>query len=505
MKTTTHRPISKAIHKWAGLPISILMLVFCVSGVILNHRSLFTTYSVSRSLLPSEYHIENYNNGIIKGTLRTGNGKVLAFGNSGVWLTDTRFSSFADFNTGLPEGIDRRNIRDVTATKDGTLWCATQFGVYRHNGAHWQEMELPECRERVADITLTGDSTSVVALTRTAVYPLTNSVFRRQELKAPSGYEKNVSMYKTLWMLHSGELFGLPGRLIVDSIAVILAFLSITGIALFILPYSLRTTIRTNLKARLGRTFKWNFRWHDRIGYVTIILTIIVAFTGMCLRPPLMIPFVTLKTAPLPATALNADNAWHDKLRAIRWDRANSRWLLSTSEGFFTLDSTLESIPVKVQKKNVPPVSPMGVTVFEPRSEGRWLIGSFSGMFVWNPADDTLKDFFTGKDYEKPKSMRPISDHLVTGYSKDIAGRETVFDYSEGADIALPKSEEIERQPMSLWNFALELHVGRCYTPLIGPFSSLFVFLAGAITITVLLTGLALHRRHRPHKQKPTQ
>ena len=505
MKTTPNRPISKAIHKWAGLLISILMLVFCISGVILNHRSLFTTCSVSRSLLPSEYHIENYNNGIIKGTLRTANGKLLAFGNSGVWLTDSLFSSFADYNAGLPEGIDSRNIRNITATNDGTLWCATQFGVYRHNGKEWHEMKLPGCRERVADITLTGDSTSVVVLTRSAVYPLAHNGFKRLELQAPAGYEKNVSMYKTLWMLHSGELFGLPGRLIVDCIAVILAFLSITGIALFILPCSLRTTIRTNLKATLGRTFKWNFRWHDRIGYATIILTVIVAFTGMCLRPPLMIPFVMLKTTPLAATTLDSDNAWHDKLRAIRWDSANSRWLLSTSEGFFISDRTFEGTPMKVKQKNVPPVSPMGVTVFEPRTEGSWLIGSFSGMFIWNPADDTLKDYFTGKDHEAPKSMRPISDHLVAGYSKDIAGHEVTFDYSKGASMKLPASDEIERQPMSLWNFALELHVGRCYTPVLGPFSTLFVFLAGAITITVLLTGLTLHRRHRPHNQKPTQ
>ena len=126
-------------------------------------------------------------------------------------------------------------------------------------------------------------------------------------------------------------------------------------------------------------------------------------------------------------------------------------------------------------------------------------------MFIWNPADDTLKDYFTGKDHEAPKSMRPISDHLVAGYSKDIAGHEVTFDYSKGASMKLPASDEIERQPMSLWNFALELHVGRCYTPVLGPFSSLFVFLAGAITITVLLTGLTLHRRHRPHNQKPTQ
>jgi hypothetical protein len=49
----------KKYHRWFGLVLSVFMLVFCVSGIILNHRQLFAGCEVSRSLMPSAYHIKN--------------------------------------------------------------------------------------------------------------------------------------------------------------------------------------------------------------------------------------------------------------------------------------------------------------------------------------------------------------------------------------------------------------------------------------------------------------
>lgn len=492
---TKHRPFWTSVHRWIGLLTSVLILVFCFSGLILNHRSLFSSCSVPRSILPSEYHIKNYNNGVVKGTLPLGEGRILVFGNSGVWLADSLMADVADFNSGLPEGPDNRNIRNIVKTSTGEVWCAAQFGVYRLNDSKWVEVPLPDCDERIADIALKKDSTSVVALSRSAVYPLTDKGFVRIELPTPAGYTRKVSMFKTLWMLHSGELFGLPGKIVVDSLAVVLSFLCVTGILLFILPYSIRKSGAT-AKFRLVKSFKWNFRWHDKIGYATIILTIIVAFTGMCLRPPLMVPFVLAKISPIPGTALASDNVWQDKLRGIRWDAADSRWLISTSEGFISADESFKA-DVTLPEKNTPPVSPMGITVFEPYSADKWLIGSFSGMYIWDPAAGTVKDYFTDKDYTPARGMRPTSDYLITGYSKDIKGRPLVFDYSKGCSIDLPMPAEIADQPMSLWNFALELHVGRCYNPVLGPFSALFIFMSGLILIIVLVSGLILHQKYK--------
>lgn len=177
----------KKYHRWFGLVLSVFMLVFCVSGIILNHRQLFADCAVSRSLLPPAYHIRNFNNGIIKGSTPSPLG-ILAYGYAGVWLTDSKMQNWEDFNRGLPEQIDERNIRHLVCTKDGRIWCAALRDVYyfeadkaKRNDVHgknalggrWIKFPLPDHHERMADITLTPDSMNVIALTRSAIYEIT--------------------------------------------------------------------------------------------------------------------------------------------------------------------------------------------------------------------------------------------------------------------------------------------------------------------------------------------
>ena len=59
----------KKYHRWFGLVLSVFMLVFCVSGIILNHREVFSGCEVSRKWLPASYHVKNFNNGVVKGTV----------------------------------------------------------------------------------------------------------------------------------------------------------------------------------------------------------------------------------------------------------------------------------------------------------------------------------------------------------------------------------------------------------------------------------------------------
>ena len=560
----------KKYHRWFGLVLSVFMLVFCVSGIILNHRSLFRSCEVSRGWMPASYHIQNFNNGIIKGTIAEKE-KVIAFGGAGVWLTDTLGSKWTDFNAGLPEGADNRNIRNIVQSADGTLWMAAQYDVYRHDGKQWLRVELPGNEERITDVTLSGDSTQVVALSRSKLYIVSadetksssrgNKKFQPMKpresegiraskssskdslkvkeilLKSPVGYKPETTLFKTVWKLHSGEFFGLPGQLVVDAIAVVLIILSVTGIILFLLPYGIRSQKRkgaTKMMKKMGKKMVWNQKWHNKIGYATIILTLWLAISGMCLRPPLMIPLVLTKTSQ----SVEDGNVWHDKLRSIRWDEAGECWLVSTSEGFLKVDEAFQKAPVFFDKGKSPSISPMGITVFEKINQKKkiskdessliskdelnssllseeWLIGSFSGLYRWNPQTGKVVDYFTGKTEEK-KSMRPISNALISGYSKDfLNGRGIIFDYSKGAQLVesvpsgaaqissanLDMPKVLSQAKMSLWNMALELHVGRCYSPFLGPLSDLFVFLSGLLITLVLFSGFIILRRQKRRKK----
>ena len=542
----------KKYHRWLGLVLSVFMLVFCVSGIILNHREVFSGCEVSRKWLPASYYIKNFNNGVVKGTVVKKSAahslssencdSVLVYGCAGVFLTDSRLSTWQDFNAGLPESIDERNVRHVVKAKDGSLWCAALRDVYRYdeNSHRWKKVELPGNEERIMDVALAKDSMTVVALTRSRVFTIvpfvqygeivkigkSSSETYRVESKiipAPKKYEPKTTLFKLVWHLHSGEFFGLPGKLVVDAIALVLIVLSITGILLFILPYGIRRAKKLAAKARmkrLGKQFAWNMKWHNKIGYVTIVLTLWIAITGMCLRPPLMVPLVLSK---LPQAVGEDGNVWQDKLRAIRWDAVQGDWLVSTSEGFLRVDEDFSQAPKMLPDDECPKLSPMGVTVWESDGKGGWIVGSFRGIYRWNPVNHSLNqilDYFTGKPSEET-SMIPISDNLVCGYSEDfLGGKPLVFDFAKGVEdakgqaVALcndePKTSRNEESmsdlicetaPMSLWNVALELHVGRCYSPFLGPLSDLFVFLSGLLIILVLLSGYIISHRRRKKAQ----
>lgn len=55
-------------HKWLGIGMSFFMLMFCLSGILLNHRSLIKDVDVSRKYLPSRYEFKNWNGGLLRGT-----------------------------------------------------------------------------------------------------------------------------------------------------------------------------------------------------------------------------------------------------------------------------------------------------------------------------------------------------------------------------------------------------------------------------------------------------
>ena len=553
----------KKYHRWFGLVLSVFMLVFCVSGIILNHREAFSGCDVSRKRLPSSYHIKDFNNGIVKGTVVKNasaqsaavdksyiaqsaaideGDSILVYGCAGVFLTDSHLSTWQDFNRGLPKSIDERNVRHLVKAKNGSLWCAALRDVYRYdeNSRQWKKVELLGNEERIMDVALGKDSITVVALTRSRVFTMipfvqygeigkigkSSSETYRVESKiipVPKNYEPKTTLFKLVWHLHSGEFFGLLGKLVVDAIALVLIVLSITGIILFILPYSIRRAKNLAAKARmkrLGKQFAWNMKWHNKIGYVTIVLTLWIAITGMCLRPPLMVPLVLSK---LPQAVGEDGNVWQDKLRAIRWDAAQGDWLVSTSEGFLRVDENFANAPKMLPVDECPKLSPMGVTVWESDDKGGWIIGSFRGIYRWNPVNHSLNqilDYFTGKPSVET-SMIPISDNLVCGYSEDfLGGQPLVFDFAKGVEDAkgqavdlckdetkTSKNEEsmsdliCETAPMSLWNVALELHVGRCYSPFLGPLSDLFVFLSGLLITLVLLSGYIISHRRRKKAQ----
>lgn len=93
------------------------------------------------------------------------------------------------------------------------FFAVSQYGLYRTDGRHrWHHVALPTGEEeRLTDVTSRGDT--LVVLSRSYAYVATAPyrTFRMVEIPAPSGYDGKVSLFRTVWLLHSGELFGTIG------------------------------------------------------------------------------------------------------------------------------------------------------------------------------------------------------------------------------------------------------------------------------------------------------
>ncbi len=481
-------------HKWFGLAVAFFMLSFCLSGLVLNHRSLFKDVNVSRQWLPSWYEYKAWNGGLLRGTTVTMDEDsarhVLIYGNSGVFSADSDASSIRDFNEGLPVSADYRQIRNVVQTRSGDLFAVSPFGVFcRSLYTGWKNVSLPAGEEeRLTDLTAHDDTLVVLGRSHVYVALPPYKQFKRIELKAPEDYDDRVTLFRTVWMLHSGELFGTTGKLVIDAVAVALLVLCVTGIACWLMPKEVKREHCHGGKAHHSSLFmRLSFLWHNRVGRATIVLTLLVAVTGWCLRPPVLILLALNKVPSIPGTTLHSPNPWNDKLRMVRYDAAFGDWLLSTSEGFYSLESW-GAVPKKLD--NVPPVSVMGLNVWQKDVKGRWLCGSFSGMFVWDRKSGHSVDYFTGKPAPK-EAGAPFGQKAVSGYSADLSKKPFDVEYYEGTN-AFSQPEELATLPMSLWNVALEVHSGRMF---IGQLATMvFVFVIGGMAVWCLWTGYKVRR-----------
>jgi hypothetical protein len=494
----------KLTHKWLGVVIAALIIIFSLSGVILNHRQAISSIDISRNILPREYHYKNWNNAAVRATVKLANNSILAYGNIGIWQTDSAFKNFNDFNAGFPVGVDNRKIFKVLAIHK-VLLAGTLFGLYGFNQEEnrWIKIPLPVKEENVVDMLQKGDT--AIIMTRSNLLFSTNlKDFQIIKLPKPENYDNKVGLFKTLWVIHSGEIYGVAGKLFVDLVALIFILLSVGGLILFFSKKGLKKkksdkTIRDKFK----KTYKWNLKWHKRIGWITSLFLIGTTLTGIFLRPPLLIAIANARVTKIPLTELDTPNPWFDMLRRIIYIPNEQAFLVSTSEGFYSFESNFKN---QAKRFNIqPPASIMGVTVLEDMGNQNLMVGSFEGLFRWNYATGDVFDLIKMEPYTRLTQIGPpIGDYKVSGFSADFHNQPVVFDYDQGAlsigygaKVSIMPENIIDNSPLSLWNLAQEVHTGRIYGVFLGMFYILVVPLGGILVLFTLITGIIIWYKHR--------
>lgn len=499
----------KKYHRWAGLILAIFFVLFSISGIIMNHRQTFSPFSVERKFLPDEYTYRDWNLAAARGTEKIGNDSILLYGTVGIWLTDSTFDNFTDFNQGFSTGIDQRKTFKICTTSEQRILAGTLFGLYEYQRAtrQWSNIELPVHEKNVVDILVKGDS--IFVMTRSHLL-LTHDLkqFRVLNLPAPAGYDNKVGLFKTLWVIHSGEIYGKIGKLLVDLVAVVFIFLSIGGAWMYIGKKKLKKSkLQTTERKTIKKHFQWHFRWHKKIGWIMAILLTITTVTGMFLRPPMLIAIATSKVNKIPHTELDTPNPWYDILRRIIYLPDSKQYVISTSEAFYYSTDEFQTLK---RFETQPPASVMGVNVLDDMGNSTLCVGSFNGLFAWNYETGAVWDLIDKKPYTAPSTVgNPVGDHKITGFTLHFGEYPLVFDYDKGSRSPFNREEfppmpleVVEKSPMSLWNFSQEIHTGRIYNFLLGPFYILLVPLVGLIGTGLLLSGFILWWKHRKKRKE---
>jgi len=483
-------------HKWPGLIFAFGILLFSMSGIVLNHRELFSSVDVNRKWLPRNYHYQNWNFAAVKSAVRLPDDSLLIFGNIGIWKTDSNFTSFTGFNKGFPKGIDNRKIYSLLCTQNHRLLAGTLFGLYEYDNG-WKKINLPVNEDRIVEVIEKNDALLVMTRSYLLSGNLNDKNFEFKKIKVPAGEDSNdkVGLFRTLWVIHSGEIYGFFGKLLVDFVGFIFILITLTGIFYWLAPHLLKRA-KESSKTGIRKVNRVSLKWHNRLGYWFILILFLTTITGMFLRPPLLIPIFNSQVTKIKYSKLDDPNPWADKFRDLLYDADLKRFVIATSDGMYYSDDNFKSILHKYSVQ--PPISIMGINLLENTSKGEYLVGSFTGLFNWNPEKKIVLDNITKLPFDEASlGGSPFGAVAVAGYIGKADGQRFVFDYANGA-MPLGKSakfpqmpaEVLKSSPISLWNLALEIHTGRFWEFIIGPFYILLVPLTGIATLLILITGI---------------
>jgi len=482
-------------HKWPALVFTLFFLLFAISGILMNHRQTIARIDINRKYLPKNYQLRNWNLASVKGVRTISDDSIIFYGGVGIWLTNSNIDNWIPLMDGIPEGSDFRKTFDLEVTPNGML-AATRFGLYwlGKGENHWVKLHLPPNDQFCTSVELIDSN--IYITTRNSIYcsSCLTLQFTPIDVKTPLGAKKEISTFKLFWNIHSGEILGIPGRLIADLAALAMIFLSITGIIYFISPKLIKKYHERFRFRRLKRTTRFSYKWHLKLGAIATILLIVSGLTGIFLRPPFLLSIangsITLNNS------VTNKYYWHDKLRDIRFDPHRKRFILATSDGLYyctDFSEPLTKFPVQ------PPISVMGINVLEPLDSGFYLVGSFSGLYRWDPDTGKTFNYLTGNLHSNSHGLRkPLGENVVSGYAL-ISGLEYSFDYDKGM-VALHHDKPLPPMPLTvansfkfpLWNLAQEFHTGRIFSFMLGDFYILVVPLTGISLVLVVVSGFLM-------------
>ncbi len=523
--------ISRWLHRNLGLWLCLYLVLEALTGILLNHPQQLEAFSVSAFWLPPSYRVSNWNRGVLRTVVFSRQTPTLAFlcGTEGVWRTTDGGRSFEEMNDGLPRSREFRRTNHlllIESARGSFLFAGTKGGLYVCSPAQgkWHRLSLgnavhsdadasPEKREEVVKLFLVDNELIVVTDSRVFRAVWTGSpadlTFRPVRLlRSAADLEKTIPAVELLLAMHSGELWRLPGRLLVDFGALALLFLSLTGFYIWYVPYRNRRLSQKRLsqeesaRSRSGTTavFRWLYKYHINVGVWVTVWLLVVAGTA-CFLPPSPLVLLAVRThvpkrwwpGPLP------ENPWEHKISNAAYDPAQHELWLAV-DGTFWRGKADFSQPFVKQDLRLPLIGGMGITVLECLPNGRLLVGSASGLFESGSEGQPGVDLLNGRrPVSADELRRPTRTNFVAGYFETPDGQRFVATHADGLKrldgqprpagfFSMPRQLALQYR-LPLWKVLFEIHncrilrdwlgIGSALLPLLGAFGLLLVIVTG--------------------------
>ena len=475
-----------------------------VSGVLMNHPYLISGISVPGWLVPEQYHIENWNRSALTKVLYSSKEKNRLFGcgKLGIWESRDGGINFHSYMSGYPGSAYYRKTNDIYLLKNDSiqyLFAAADGGFYYNNTENdkWNKIELGENTEKVKRILYVKGR--IIVFTESNVYRSDSSYlnFQKVDLQKADAH-RQVSLIDLFFHLHDGEIWGLPGKLLFDLVGVVIFFLSLSAFYVWYFPKIIRRKRRKKIpfSRKEKKFYRIFFKYHLKLGIWAAAITIIIAVTGLFMRPPMLVLLLNGSIDAEYYPGFLPDNIWEEQIQNALYDPVEDRILIAAKDGIYSGKADF-SEPFTKYRINVP-VFVMGATVFDNYGEHGYMIGSFSGLFYQDKYHINSVDLITGIEVNSLSNVRP-SPVMVTGYFQTPSGEEFISAYNQGLMHAdnvhlngrfnMP-IELKENFRMSLWNYLFEIHNGRFFSGILGQFYILIVPLGALLFLIIILSGI---------------
>jgi hypothetical protein len=468
------------------------MLYMSCSGILLNHPRLIAGLNAPAFLLPPDMRINTWGRGAAQCFAKINDSLLVVGGKAGVFVVKGQSNTVERRIRGLPRSVSRGEV--TALVHDGArLFAATPSGVYvsTDTAATWRPTDI-----RQSIVTMVRRGGSILAFAPDSVYALAAGKWSGHGLREHTAHASSSGLVHLVFSLHSGAVLGLPGRLLIDIAGLALFVLSLSGLVLFALP-----RLRGPVKKTLARTAKPILRYHlkhyKQLGLLLAVPMLLLPLTGFFMRPP----FVMLLAPKTRPAAKSASEASFGGVSAAAFDSVRGRILLADKNTLYRLDTSLSGMPRVISPKL--PVHPMGITGIAVEQSGSILVGSFSGLIRYSPADSSVTSFADGAPvkpgpYPRHKKLWQVRSLGACGDSLVVVDFRTGPFYRDNTPVLGPMPASVGRlSPFSLWNFLFELHNGRILRSWFPNGYMLHNPIAALLCMIALVTGFLIVLRPR--------